>query len=89
MVIGMMFKILDIIFEIVEFVGVFYDVFLVQIKCDWEQKYVGGYWVKIKGKYKWIFKFCGLLDNVGQYGIDGVDWKVCALWHNWYKVDIE
>lgn len=29
----------------------------------------------------------GLLDSAGQYGIDGADWKVQALWHNWHKID--
>lgn len=29
----------------------------------------------------------GLLDNAGQYGIDGADWKLQAIWHNHDKVD--
>ena len=87
--IGTMLKILDIISETAEFVGAFYDALPEQTKRDWEQKYAGGHWVKIKGKYKWILKSRGLLDNAGQYGIDGADWKARALWHNWHKVDIE
>lgn len=31
----------------------------------------------------------GLLDQAGQYGIDGADWKLQALWHNWHKVDLD
>jgi hypothetical protein len=27
-------------------------------------------------------------DNAGQYGIDGADWKLRALYHNWDKVNI-
>jgi hypothetical protein len=27
-------------------------------------------------------------DNMGQYGIDGADWKLQALYHNWDKVDL-
>lgn len=29
----------------------------------------------------------GLLDNAGQYGIDGADWKIQALWANWHRLD--
>lgn len=29
----------------------------------------------------------GLLDQAGQYGIDGADWKIQALWHNWHRID--
>lgn len=28
------------------------------------------------------------IDQFGQYGINGADWKLQALWHNWDKVDI-
>ncbi|UOF79013.1 hypothetical protein [Microviridae sp.] len=28
-----------------------------------------------------------LLDSAGQYGIDGAEWKLQALWHNWDKID--
>lgn len=38
---------------------------------------------------KWDQQGRGLMDNAGQYGIDGADWKLNALWHNWHKVDIE
>lgn len=31
----------------------------------------------------------GLLDNAGQYGIDGADWKAQAVWHNSHKLDIQ
>lgn len=31
----------------------------------------------------------GLLDNAGQYGILGADWKLQALYHNWHKVDLD
>lgn len=40
-------------------------------------------------RQKWDQKGRGLMDNAGQYGIDGADWKARALWHNWHKVDIE
>lgn len=40
-------------------------------------------------KEKWDQKGRGLIDNAGQYGIDGADYKLNALWHNWHKVDIE
>lgn len=28
-------------------------------------------------------------DQMGQYGIDGADWKLQALWHNYHKLDLE
>lgn len=31
----------------------------------------------------------GLIDNAGQYGIDGADCKLRAIWHNLFKVDLE
>lgn len=31
----------------------------------------------------------GMVDNAGQYGIDGADCKAKALFHNWHKVDFE
>lgn len=36
---------------------------------------------------KWNRKSRGLTDQAGQYGIDGADWKLEALWHNWHKID--
>lgn len=28
-------------------------------------------------------------DNFGQYGVDGADWKLQALYYNWHRVDVE
>ena len=86
---GTMLKILDIVSEAAEFVGAFYDALPAETRRRWEEKYAGGHWVKIKGKYKWLIDSRGLLDNAGQYGIDGADWKARALWHNWHEVDME
>lgn len=36
---------------------------------------------------KWDRKGRGLVDQAGQYGIDGAEWKIQALWYNWEKVD--
>lgn len=38
---------------------------------------------------RWDRKSRGLIDQAGQYGIDGADWKLQALWHNWHRVDTE
>lgn len=27
-------------------------------------------------------------DQFGQYGIEGADWKLRALWYNWHRVDV-
>jgi len=63
----------DFISESSELVGAFYDALPKKTKDKWGCD-------KLKR---------GLLDNAGQYGIDGVDCKLQALWHNWHKVDIQ
>lgn len=30
-----------------------------------------------------------LADNAGQYGLDGCDWKLQALYHNWHQVNFD
>lgn len=27
-------------------------------------------------------------DQFGQYGLEGADWKLQALWHNWHRLDV-
>lgn len=80
---------LDIISEASEFVGALYDALPEDVRHRWEEKNAGGHWAEVDGKWKWIVPTRGLLDNAGQYGIDGADWKARALWHNWHKLDIE
>lgn len=82
-------KILDIVSEGSELVGAFYDALPKETRQKWEEAYAGGHYAKVGGKWKWIIDSRGLIDNAGQYGIDGADWKARALWHNWHKVDIE
>lgn len=82
-------KILDIVSEGSELVGAFYDALPKDTRQKWEADYAGGHFAEVDGKWKWIIDSRGLLDNAGQYGIDGADWKARALWHNWHKVDIE
>lgn len=36
---------------------------------------------------RWDRDSRGLIDQAGQYGIDGADWKLQALWYNWHRVD--
>lgn len=38
---------------------------------------------------RWNQKDRGLIDNAGQYGIDGADWKLEAIYHNYQKIDVE
>jgi len=42
-----------------------------------------------KVREKWDRKDRGLIDQAGQYGIEGADWKLQALWYNWHKVDFQ
>lgn len=65
------FKALDTVSEWSELVDAFYDALPDDVKARWS-----------KGREK-----RGLLDSAGQYGIDGADWKIQALWHNFHKID--
>lgn len=65
------FRILDSLSESAEVVDAFYDALPPDVKSRWS-----------KGRDK-----RGFIDSAGQYGIDGADWKLQALWHNWHKVD--
>lgn len=76
---------LDMISEASELVDALYEALPEATKRRWE------------GKAKW-FEYDnvgdysddrGLLDNAGQYGILGADWKLQALYHNWHKVDLD
>jgi len=65
--------ILDTISEGAELVDAFYDALPEQVKKKWDCGQASR----------------GLIDNAGQYGIDGADCKSRALWHNWHHVDFE
>lgn len=65
------FRALDTISESAELVNAVYEALPEDVRKRWE-----------KGRDP-----RGLLDSAGQYGIDGADWKLQALWHNWHRVD--
>lgn len=65
------FKALDTVSEYSELVDAFYQSLPEDVRKRWE-----------KGRDP-----RGLLDSAGQYGIDGADWKLQALWYNWDKID--
>lgn len=65
------FKALDTVSEWSELVDAIYQALPADVRKRWE-----------KGRSK-----RGLLDAAGQYGINGADWKIQALWHNFHKVD--
>lgn len=37
---------------------------------------------------RWERNSRGFIDQAGQYGIDGADWKLNALYHNWHRLDL-
>lgn len=85
-----LFGALDVVSEYSEIVDAFYEALPNDVRNRWERK-LGFHWVKYKGKWvkmppKNLER--GLLDNAGQYGIDGADWKAQALFHNIAKVDV-
>lgn len=69
--IGTIMKILDIVSETAEIVDCVYGTLPKATRKRWE-----------KGRPN-----RGLLDQAGQYGIDGADWKSQAIWHNYMDVD--
>lgn len=62
---------LDIVSESAEVVDAIFDA----LPCDVQKR-------AKKGR-----KRRGLIDNAGQYGIDGADWKLAAIADNWNAVD--
>lgn len=66
-----LYRAVDRISENAELVDAMYDALPDDVKKRWE-----------KGRKK-----RGPVDSFGQYGVDGADWKLQALWHNWHKMD--
>lgn len=67
-----LFRALDWISEAAEVVDALYDALPKDVKARWGRDRDGR----------------GFIDQAGQYGIDGADWKLQALYHNWHKVDV-
>lgn len=75
------FRILDAVSESAEVVDCFYSALPKATRKRWEKG--RDYDRNTRGNQ--ISR--GLIDKAGQYGIDGADWKLQALYHNWDKVD--
>lgn len=85
------FRLVDYFSERSETVGALYDSLPLPVRRKWEKK-LGFHYVYFKsdGKWHWLPPReleRGLTDNAGQYGIDGADWKLKALWYNWHSID--
>lgn len=87
-----MWHFLDWVSERCETVDAVYMALPEKTRMRWERAR-GYHWALVKGKWKWLPpKNSGrhpLLEQAGQYGIDGCDWKLMALWHNWKLVDVK
>lgn len=70
-----LFNALDTISESAEIVDSFYEALPKSVRTRWEAKHA---------RPEQAF-----IDNAGQYGIDGADWKARALYYNWDKVDMD
>lgn len=68
-----LFNALDALSENSEIIGAFFDALPKDVRDRWS-----------KGREDRPF-----VDNGGQYGIDGADWKLQAVYHNWHKIDAE
>lgn len=67
------FRALDNLSEDAEIVDAVFDALPADVKRRWS-----------KGRTS-----RGFIDTAGQYGIDGADWKIQAIWWNFSKVDIQ
>lgn len=66
---------LDTVSELSEIVDAMFDALPPLTKYRWKQR------------ARRLYGNRGLLDNAGQYGIDGADWKLQAIWRNWDALD--
>lgn len=86
-----LYKALDAVSESAEVVDAVYDALPKEVRKRWEkERFPDARWVRDKNTGKW--ERVGVErpgDNFGQYGIDGADWKLQALYYNWHKVDVE
>lgn len=87
------FNWLDWISEAGEVVDALYDGLPKKVRQKWEKEHQGGHWVYDKREKRWEWYLDPnrhpAIDQAGQYGISGADWKARALWHNWDKVDLD
>lgn len=87
----MLFRAMDAISEGAEIVDAVYDALPEDVRKRWEkERFPDARWIKDKRTGRWVrvgVERQG--DNYGQYGIDGADWKLKALYYNWHKVDVE
>lgn len=75
--------------EAAEVVDAVYEALPDDVRKAWEKKQ-GAHWVRDKktGKWKWYVP-SRPGDQYGQYGVDGADWKLRAIWYNYDKIDVE
>lgn len=67
------FRAADVTSELSEIVDAFFEALPEEVQRRWS-----------RGRGNRQF-----LDKAGQYGIDGADWKLQALWYNWHLLDTE
>lgn len=73
-------KVMDTVSESAEIIDAVYDALPQDVKDRWEKG--------VSYEYS-VYDGVRQGDNYGQYGIDGADWKVRAIYYNWRKVDIQ
>lgn len=83
------YKALDWSSEAAEVVDAIYQALPKKVRDRWE-KDRGAYWRFNEQRGKW--EKAGLDrpgDQFGQYGLEGADWKLQAIYHNMHQLDIE
>jgi hypothetical protein len=80
---ALLFKALDKISESCEVVDAIYETLPKKTKKRWEAKQAAhAAFGNVNGGTR-----AAMLDNAGQYGLDGCDWKAEAIYHNAHAID--
>lgn len=83
---------LDTVSELAEIVDAFYEAIPKELRREYERG-LGFHFAKVDGKWKWLppqsweTSRSPYIDTAGQYGIDGADWKLPAIWKHFDQID--
>lgn len=95
-ILSLIFAGLDSLSELGELVAVAYDAIDTKTRRAYEKQHLGGHWAYHNGKWHWwldpklsSYRYRGFLDQAGQYGISGTDYKLPALMDMYMAIDTE
>ena len=76
------FGLLDTVSETADIVDMMFAALPCSVQKRWERKYSRENIKLHRGRTG-----STMVDQFGQYGFNGADWKLHALWHNWHLLD--